>query len=246
MKKNKIIAVIPSRYQSSRFPGKPLAMISGQTMIHRVYDRVSDIEMISDVIVATDDSRIYDEVVSFGGKVVMTGECKCGTDRVYQVVRDIDCDVVLNIQGDEPLIKKEMIESLINAFKDESVKMATLRKELIDESDINNPNIAKVVVDNNNDALIFSRSTVPYNRDAYEGIKYYKHIGVYGYTKDFLKTFVGLPQGMLELSESLEQLRALEAGYKIKVIETEYDSIGVDLPEHIAKIEKELENETEI
>lgn len=239
----KIIAVIPSRYQSSRFPGKPLAMISGKSMIHRVYDRIKKIEAISDVIVATDDQRICDAVVSFGGKVRMTGECKCGTDRVYKVVQSYDCDIVLNIQGDEPLIKHEMVMDLISAFEDKSVVMATLKKEIADNAAINNPNIVKLITDKNNDAMIFSRSTVPYNRDGYSGIKYYKHIGVYGYTKEFLRTFVSLPQTMLELSESLEQLRALENGYKIRVVETEYDSTGVDLPEHIQLIEKELENE---
>lgn len=241
--KNKIIAIIPARYQSSRFPGKPLAVISGKPMIQRVYEQVSGVPEIAEVYVATDDRRIYDAVESFGGRVVMTGECACGSDRVYQACKDIEADIVLNIQGDEPMIKTQMIQDLIGAFNDPEVQMATLKKEIISESDINNPNIAKVITDINNDAIYFSRSTIPYNRDGGETVKYYKHIGVYGYTKRFLKTFVELPQSSLEKSEQLEQLRAIENGCKIRVIETQYQSIGVDLPEHIAIVEAEMEKE---
>ena len=238
----KIIAVIPSRYGSSRFPGKPLAMILGKPMIQWVYERIVNIDEISDAYVATDDERIYNTVIGFGGKAVMTGECSCGTDRVYQACKDIDCDIVLNIQGDEPMIKPEMVKDLISAFDDSEVKMATLKKEIFTESDINNPNIAKLITDANHDAIYFSRSTIPYNRDKKE-VKYYKHIGVYGYTKNFLKTFVNLPKSDLENSEQLEQLRVIENGYKIRVVETEYQSIGVDLPEHIKLVESEIKKE---
>lgn len=239
----KIVSVIPARYQSSRFPGKPLALIKGKPMIQWVYERVSAVEEISEVYVATDDERIFNEVQEFGGKAIMTGECSCGSDRVYQACKNIDCDIILNIQGDEPMIKTEMIKDLISAFDDPDVQMATLKKEITSESDINNPNIAKLITDVNDNAIYFSRSTVPYNRDGLDDVKYFKHIGVYGYTKDFLKTFVELPQSKLERAEQLEQLRAIENGYKIKVVETKYQSIGVDLPEHIKIVEQEIEKE---
>lgn len=241
-KMKKIIAVIPSRYASSRFPGKPLAMILGKPMIQWVYERVLKVDEISDAYVATDDEKIFNAVIGFGGKAVMTGNCSCGTDRVYQACKDIDCDIVLNIQGDEPMIKPEMIRDLIRAFDDPNVKMATLKKEIDMENDINNPNIAKLITDANSNAIYFSRSTVPFNRDGKQ-VKYYKHIGVYGYTKEFLKEFVSLPKSMLEEAEQLEQLRAIENGYKIKVVETQYQSIGVDLPEHIEIVEEEIKKE---
>lgn len=235
-----IIAVIPARYQSTRFPGKPLAMIAGQTMIRRVYGIVSSVSRIDSVIVATDDERILKEVQSFGGNAVITGPCECGTDRVYEAVKNMDCGIVINVQGDEPLLKPEMIEELLDSFQDGNVKMSTLRKKIVNKIDINNPNIVKVVVDEKEDAVYFSRLPIPYNRDGLEEMQYYKHIGIYGYTKEFLEMYVNLPRKILEKSESLEQLRTLEYGYKIRVKETQFDSIGVDLPEHIQKIEKEL------
>lgn len=235
----KIIAVIPSRYESSRFPGKPLAMICNKPMIQHVYERVLSVKQIYDVYVATDDKRIFDCVETFGGKAIMTSQCNCGTDRVYQDSKDIDCDIVLNIQGDEPTIKTEMIEDLISAFNDDKVQFATLKKRCEISDDYFAPNTVKVITDINGDAIYFSRYAVPYNRDD-RLINYYKHIGVYGYTKKFLKKYVSLPQSSLELAESLEQLRAIENGYKIRVIETKYNSIGVDLPEHVKLVEAEL------
>ena len=240
---NKIVSIIPARYQSSRFPGKPLALIAGKPMIQWVYERVKTVQQISEVYVATDDQRIYDCVKLFGGKAIMTGECVCGSDRVYQACKDINCEIVLNIQGDEPMIKTEMIQDLISAFNDPSVQMATLKKEIFTESDINNPNIAKLIIDENNNAIYFSRSTIPYNRDNRDDVHYFKHIGVYGYTKEFLKKFVEMRQSSLEKAEQLEQLRAIENGYKIRVIETQYQSIGVDLPEHIKVVEDEMKKE---
>ncbi len=237
----KILAVIPARYESSRFPGKPLADIAGKTMIHRVYERVSGLDCFEQVIVATDDERIYSEVESFGGKVVMTGECSCGTERVYEAVKDIDADIVINIQGDEPLIKQEMIMDLVFAFEDESVQMATLKKRIVSQREVEAPNVVKVITDCNDDAIYFSRYTVPYNRDN-QLVDYYKHIGIYGYTKTFLAKYVSLPESFLEKTEKLEQLRAIENGYKIRVKETKYESIGVDLPEHIQLVEEQLKN----
>ena len=237
-----IVAIIPSRYQSSRFPGKPLAMISGKTMIQRVYEQVKKVKSIKEVIVATDDERIFDVVMRFQGKAVMTGECSCGTERVYEAVRDYPCDIVINVQGDEPLIKPEMIDELISAFGNDEVIMATLCKEISD-NDINNPNIVKVVRDKNNDALYFSRYGIPFNRDKNNKVKHYKHIGIYGYTKEFLKNYMSLTKTPLEEAENLEQLRILEHGYKIRMKETKYDSMGVDIPEDILKIEDKIKEE---
>lgn len=237
----KTVTVIPARYQSSRFPGKPLAMIAGKAMIQRVYEQLGQAAGIDKIIVATDDERIYNAVGQFNGIAVMTGECSCGTERVYEAVKDCTCDIVINVQGDEPLIKPEMVEELITAFADDSVVMATLCKEITSDADVNNPNIVKVVRDKNEDALYFSRYPVPYNRDGRKDVKYFKHIGIYGYKKDFLKEYVQMKRTPLELAENLEQLRVLENGCKIRVIETQYDSIGVDTPEDIFKIEKEME-----
>lgn len=241
-KEKRIVAVIPARYASSRFPGKPLALISGKPMVQYVYERVSKVSAITDVIVATDDQRIYDKVVEFGGKAVMTGDCSCGSERVFEAIKNVDCDIVINVQGDEPLIKPEMIELLISAFKDSSVEMATLKKRIEGSKNISDSNIAKVITDINNDAIMFSRSIIPYNRDNKEKVVYYKHIGLYGYTKSFLGLIVRLPQSSIEKAEQLEQMRVIENGYKIKVLETTLDSIGVDLPEHIQKIEEALKN----
>lgn len=236
----KIIAIIPSRYQSSRFPGKPLAMICQKPMIQWVYERVKLVDDISDVYVATDDKRIFDCVIEFGGKAIMTGECSCGSDRVYQASADLDADIIVNIQGDEPLIKPEMIQELIGAFHDPAVEMATLKKRIVNRDEINNPNVVKVITDVKGDAIYFSRSTIPFDRDRKSEVEYYGHVGVYAYTKSFLKMYVNLQQGSLECIENLEQLRVLENGYKIRVIETEYQSLGVDVPDQILQIEEEL------
>jgi len=236
-----IVAIIPARYESLRFPGKPLAMIAGKAMIQRVYEQVKQTQGISEVIVATDDMRIYNAVKHFQGNVVMTGRCSCGSERVYEAIKDYPCDIVINVQGDEPLIKPEMIEELISVFEDDKVLMATLCKEIYDKDEIANPNIVKVVRDKNDDALYFSRFAIPYNRDEQNQIKFFKHIGIYGYTKDFLKEYIQIGRMPLETTENLEQLRVLESGYKIRVKETRYDSIGVDIQTDILKIEKELQ-----
>lgn len=243
---SKILCVIPARYSSSRFPGKPLANILKKPMIQWVYERVSNVEKIDKVIVATDDKRIYDCVNEFGGEAILTGAHNCGTNRIAEAVKriDEDFDIILNIQGDEPMIKKEMIEDLISTFEDTNVYMATLKKEINSIKDINNPNIAKLITDKNDDAIYFSRSTIPYNRDGVD-VKYCKHIGVYGYKKSFLLKIANMEQTNLEISEQLEQLRVIENGFKIRVKETKYESIGVDLPEHIKKVEENLLKEVE-
>ena len=239
----KIIAVIPARYESSRFPGKPLAMIAGKTMIERVYERVREMPEIEEVLVATDDERIYDAVSSFGGKAVMTGQCNCGTERVYEAIKNLECNIVINVQGDEPLIRKEMIRDLLDAMKDENVLMATLRKRIVSREEIQNPNVVKVIVDRNEDALYFSRCPIPYNRDGIEGVSYFKHIGLYGYKKTFLCDYVKMDKSTLERCENLEQLRVFENGFPIRVKETVYESMGVDLPEHINQVERMLQDE---
>lgn len=238
----KKVAVIPARYSSSRFPGKPLVDICGKPMIQWVYERVSKVEEIDQVVVATDDERIYEVVQEFGGCVIMTGECSCGTERVYQTCKEIDADVVINVQGDEPLIKIEMIQGLIHAFEDETVQMVTLKKRITNEEEINNVNVVKVITDNQENAIYFSRYPIPYVRENQE-IEIYKHIGIYGYRKTFLEKFISLPQGLLERAESLEQLRAIENGYKIKVVTTEFQSVGVDCPEDIEKVLEQIEKE---
>lgn len=238
----KTVAVIPARYKSSRFPGKPIAKICGKPMIQWVYESVCTVNELSDVFVATDDIRIQQVIDNIGGRTIMTENCNCGTERVYQAIKNIDCDIVLNIQGDEPLIKKYAINDLIRAFDDPNVKMATLKKEILKDKDINDPNIAKVITDNNNDAIYFSRSRIPYNRDVSTNVRYYKHIGIYGYTKSFLRQFVAWPPSALEIIEQLEQLRVIQNQHKIRVMETQYDSIGVDLLEHIAIVETIINN----
>lgn len=241
--KKEVVAVIPARYQSSRFPGKPLAIILGKPMIQWVYERVLQVKEITSVYVATDSQEIYDAVTNFGGNAILTGECKCGTDRVYQASKNMDADIILNIQGDEPLIKKEMIESIIAEFSQPEVNMVTLKKRITNLDDVSKSNVVKVITDIHNDAIYFSRSPIPFDRDGNEESEYYKHIGIYGYTKDFLNTFVNLKRSKLECMENLEQLRAVENGYKIRVVETQYESVGVDLPEHIALVEEAMKKE---
>lgn len=232
-----VIGIIPARYNSTRFPGKPLALIKGKTMIQRVYEQAKMVSELKKIIVATDDERIAKVVKSFGGDAVLTGNFNCGSERAAFVVSNIDCDVVVNIQGDEPIIPPELIRQIIKMFDDSTIKMATLKKELIDNKDIVNPNIVKVVTDKNNNAIFFSRSAIPFCRNENVNVRYYKHIGIYGYTKKFLLTLPSFEHSKLEAAEELEQLRVLENGYKIRVAETMLESMGVDLPEHIAVIE---------
>lgn len=243
---SKILAILPSRYGSSRFPGKPLALIHDKPMIQWVYERVKKMKDIDEVYVATDDKRIFDSVISFGGKAIMTSsDLPSGTDRIASALQQIDeeYDIVLNIQGDEPMIKEEMVKTLISTFEAPDVSYATLCKRIEDGKEIDNPNIAKVVKSKNDFAIYFSRSTIPYNRDQRKDEVYYKHIGVYGYKPDFLNTFAKLKPSYLEKMEQLEQLRAIENGFPIKIVETPFQSIGVDLPEHIKIVENELKNE---
>lgn len=242
----KIIGVIPARYASVRFPGKALAKIDGKTMIRHVYERAKGAKILSDIIVATDDKRIVDEVLSFKGKAVMTREHASGTDRIAEAVKNTDVDVVVNIQGDEPLMEPEMITRVINPFLDDSsVVMSTLAAEITDALDLCNQNIVKIVLDKDDFALYFSRAPIPYPRETMEKskkteipVRFLKHIGIYAYTKKFLLDFTKLPVSKLEKAEKLEQLRALENGYKIKVLVTEHESVPVDVPDDVKKVEQ--------
>ncbi len=244
----KVLVIIPARYASTRFPGKPLAQLGGKSVIERVYNRVK--EAVADVVVATDDDRIFDEVIKFGGRVVMTATThKSGTDRCYEAYTKVaaesgEFDIVINVQGDEPFIAREQIESLIKCFKKE-VDIATLVKPF-EESDgieaLENPNSPKVVVDKEMCAIYFSRSVIPYLRgvDRNEWLSrhtYYKHIGMYGFRAEALKSVTSLPSSSLEIAESLEQLRWLENGYKIGVGITHQQTIGIDTPEDLAAAE---------
>ena len=242
----KVVAIIPSRYQSSRFPGKPLALIMNKPMIQWVYENVIKTNGIDQVFVATDDQRIFKTVESFGGKAIMTSDDHtCGTDRLAECAKILkldDEDILLNIQGDEPLIRSEMILDLISTFKSDGVYMGTLKKEITEDSEINNPNVVKVITDKDENAIYFSRFTIPYNRDQ-QVVKYYKHIGAYGYRKWFLLQYSNMEKTNLEKAESLEQLRVIENGFKIKVKETMFQAIGVDTPEQIELVEKQLQKE---
>ena len=240
----KIVAVIPARFDSTRFPGKPLAKIKGRAMIEHVYERVEKADDIDEVIVATDDNRIKEKVKEFNGMVKKTSsEHSSGTDRVAEVAKNIDADLVVNVQGDEPLIEPAMIEQAIRPFKvEENILMSTLKKKIENINEINNPNVVKVVTDDEGYALYFSRATIPYqqnNND--ENIDYFKHIGLYVYEREFLLKYSQMDATALEETESLEQLRALENGYDIKVVETAFNTVGVDTPQDLQYVEDIIE-----
>jgi 3-deoxy-manno-octulosonate cytidylyltransferase (CMP-KDO synthetase) len=252
-KKSTIIAVIPARYGSTRFPGKALADIKGKPMIQWVYERTTRSTLVNRVIVATDDKRILSAVKSFGGEAMMTSAHHAtGTDRIAEVAKSLDCDIVVNVQGDEPLIRPEMIdEALLPLVQDASIPMGTLCRKIEDRQEAFDPNVVKVVFDKNNFALYFSRAPIPWDRDAWAGKSslnelslegpLYKHIGLYVYRRDFLLDYAAMPRTALEDAEKLEQLRALENGHKIKTVITQYESFGVDIPDDLGKILKRLE-----
>jgi 3-deoxy-manno-octulosonate cytidylyltransferase (CMP-KDO synthetase) len=244
----KFAGIIPARYASTRFPGKPLVDIQGKTMIHRVYLQAS--KVLEHVCVATDDERIADEVKRFGGKVMMTGaHHQSGTDRcaeaatLFQKAHGISFDVIINIQGDEPFIQPDQLTKLMHCFDNAETQIATLVKPIHSADDIFNPNHVKVVLDKNNRAMYFSRSVIPYIRgkETSEWNKhheFYKHLGIYAYRADILNELTSLKQTTLELAESLEQLRWLENGYRIMVEKTEFESLSVDCPEDLEKLKK--------
>ncbi len=237
------LGIIPARYASSRFPGKPLVEIHGISMIERVYNQASQSKKLQEVIVATDDERIYNHVNSFGGKVMMTNVSHAsGTDRCSEVLskQKTKFDAVLNIQGDEPFIQPEQIDLLISCFDDEIVQIATLVKKIISIDELLNPNTPKVVIAQNSDALYFSRQAIPFKKDVpveqwLQYGSYYKHIGIYGYKAEILQKLTFLPQAKSEMMESLEQLRWLENGYHIRTKVTEFETIAIDTPDDLDK-----------
>lgn len=238
----KVTGVIPARYKSSRFEGKPLATIGNKTMIQMVYEKCLNSKLLDHVMVATDDHRIYDNVTSFGGTVVMTGDnIKTGSDRCYAAISDSDCDIVVNIQGDEPLIDPSVIDACVQALLDAPAAVcSTPVVESCDPDEINSPHAVKVALNQKFEALYFSRYPIPFFRNAANGERYHRHIGLYCYRKPFLEKYVSMPQTPLELAESLEQLRILENGYTIQCCLVNYESIGVDTPEDLEKVKQLL------
>jgi 3-deoxy-manno-octulosonate cytidylyltransferase (CMP-KDO synthetase) len=234
-----VAVIIPARYASSRFPGKPLALLEGSPMIEHVYRRAAAARAVTTTIVATDDERIRRAVEAFGGRVQMTrADHPTGTDRLAEVARGLTCDIVVNVQGDEPLLDPRMIDEVVAPLAaDPSLGMSTVRRP-IDQADWHNPNVVKVVVDAQDYALYFSRAPLPYARDAATGVVAgaNRHIGLYAYRRTFLLAFAALPQTPLERAERLEQLRALEHGHRIKAVETAFDAIGVDTPDDLERV----------
>jgi len=244
----KILGIIPSRFASSRFPGKPLCDIGGKSMIQRVYEASKKAASLTDVVVATDDKRIEEHVRSFGGNVIMTdGSHQSGTDRCFEAFQKYDpsADVIINIQGDEPFIHPEQIDLVASCFTDASVQIATLIKKINSDEELFNPNIPKVVMNVNGEAILFSRQTIPHIRgkeqnEWLQDRSFYKHIGIYAYRSKVLGEITHLKQSSLELAESLEQLRWIENGYKIKVKITDFESVAIDTPADLQKLTKFL------
>lgn len=247
----KVVAIIPARYASSRLKGKALLTIADKPMIQHVYERAKKASLVNNVIVATDDKKIFDAVEGFAGNAAMTSPLhRTGTDRIAEVADNMDAEIIVNVQGDEPLIEPEMIDEAIRPLLQSSdILMSTLKKKITDEDELKNPNIVKVVTDKEGFAIYFSRFPIPYVRAGSQKSSalggrsqkkdiHYKHIGLYVYRKDFLLKFAKMKPTSLEEAEKLEQLRALENGYKIKVIETQYSSIGVDTQEDLERVRK--------
>jgi 3-deoxy-manno-octulosonate cytidylyltransferase (CMP-KDO synthetase) len=246
------VVVIPARFSSIRFPGKPLALLHGKPIIQHVHEQATKAKLIDSVIVATDNDKIFDVVTEFGGKAVMTSsKHESGTDRIAEAVRDINCNIVINVQGDEPFIRPEMIDDVVTILnEDNRAAIATLAKKTNDVSEITSPNVVKVVTDSEGFALYFSRSPIPYHRDNWSSLdgiehstgtgKVFKHIGIYGFRKEALLKYTQLRKSRLEMVEKLEQLRALDAGMKIKVGETVHETLGIDTVEDLRKAEEWL------
>ena len=247
---HKAVVIIPSRFDATRFPGKPLATLKGKSIIQHVYEQASGSSLADAVYVATDDKRIFDEVNSFDGRAVMTsGSHNCGTDRIAEAAKNIECDIIVNVQGDEPFIRPEMIDDTVQLLRDdEKASMSTLCVKIDNQEDLLSPHSVKVVMDREGYAMYFSRSPIPYYRDDWKDLNniihipdktvVMKHIGIYGYRKDVLMEFTSMDKGNLEEIEKLEQLRALSAGLKIKVKETEFNTFGIDTKDDLRKAEE--------
>lgn len=240
----KVIAVIPARYASTRFPAKLMQDLGGKTVITRTYEAAINTKLFDDVFVVTDSDLIFNEIVSQGGKAIMSiNEHESGSDRIAEAVSNLDVDIVINIQGDEPFIDKDSLAKLIQVYKTDSngeVDLASLMREITAIQDIENPNNVKVVVDQNGFALYFSRSVIPYPRENNVGVRYMQHVGIYAFRKQALMDFYSLPMKYLEASEKLEQLRYLEFGKRIKMVETNHVGIGIDTPEDLEKARRML------
>ena len=235
-----IVAAIPARYAATRFPGKLMQMLGNKTIIRHVYDNAVSTGLFNDVFVVTVSEIIYKEINDNGGKAIMSKkEHESGSDRIAEAIAEMNIDVVVNVQGDEPFIKKEPLEKLVRLFNDDSIQVASLMRKISKEEATNSNNV-KVVTDKSGYALYFSRSIIPYQRDEKMNSEYFLHVGVYAYKKDALITFTKLPQSQLEKIEKLEQLRYLENGIKIKMAETDYNNIAIDTPEDLEKAKNSL------
>lgn len=240
----KIVAVIPARYASTRFPAKLMQDLGGKTVIFRTYEAAIQTNLFDDVFVVTDSEIIFNEIVSQGGKAIMSlKNHESGSDRIAEAVANLDVDIVVNVQGDEPFIDSDSLKKLLEIFKNDThkeVDLASLMREITDTTDIQNTNNVKVIVDQNNVALYFSRSVIPYPREENVDVRYMQHIGIYAFRKQALLDFYSLPMKSLEASEKLEQLRYLEYGKRIKMVETTHVSIGIDTLEDLEKARKML------
>lgn len=239
----KIIAVIPARYEASRFPGKLMQILGEKTVIATTYENVVGTGLFDEVFVATDSEIIFEEINRIGGNAVMTGEHETGSDRIAEAVQNIECDIVVNVQGDEPFLKTEPLKQLISAFKNDSaekISLASLKIKLTEKDEIESPNNVKVITDHEGFALYFSRSVIPYARESSEKTDYFKHIGVYAFRKNALLNFAKLPMRPLEIAEKIECIRYLEYGMKIMMIETDFIGVGIDVPQDLEKARKIL------
>lgn len=238
----KVISMIPARYSASRFPGKLMQDLEGKSVILRTYQATKNTRLFDEVYVVTDSEIIFDEITSNDGKAIMSKkEHESGSDRIAEAVENIECDIVINVQGDEPFTERDSLEKLLNVFKtdiNKKIDLASLMVEITDLDEINNPNTVKVIVDQNNFALYFSRSPIPYPRDNQVGMRYFKHKGVYAFRKEAILEFTKLPIQFLEASEKIECIRYLEYGKRIKMVETTVSGVEIDTPEDLEKAKK--------
>ena len=238
----KVISMIPARYRASRFPGKLMQDLGGKSVILRTYEATVATQLFDEVYVVTDSDIIYEEITSNGGQAIMSiKEHESGSDRIAEAVANVDCDIVINVQGDEPFTERESLEKVLNVFYDDpnkEIDLASLMVEINDWDEINNPNTVKVIVDQRNFALYFSRSPIPYPRDKEEGARYFKHKGIYAFRKEALLEFTKMPMQFIEATEKIECIRYLEYGKKIKMVETTVEGVEIDTPEDLERAKK--------